>query len=133
MSCENQPRLPVPWYLHPYFAACLSAVGAIASSWLLEHATLSREARIATGLLPVLPSAFLVLVFVRWIRGLDEMAHRIVFEAVSFAFVSAILGMMALEGLERAGVSTRLGWEAGWEAMAVLYVLGYAWARRRYR
>jgi hypothetical protein len=89
---------------------------------------------VAVGLLAVPPSAFLVWTFVRWIRGLDELEHRIVFQAVSFAFVTALLMMIGMEGLEKAGVlPAAVGWESAWQGMVFLYVAGYVWARRRYR
>jgi hypothetical protein len=124
---------PTPWYVHPYFAAALSAAGAILSSLILKRLEPAGALRIAVGLLAVPPSAFLVWTFVRWIRGLDELEHRIVFHAVSFAFVTATLAMIAMEGLEKAGVLPNVGWESAWEGMVFLYAIGYAWARRRYR
>ncbi len=124
---------PTPWYVHPYFAAVLSAGGAILSSLILKRLEPTGALRVAVGLLGVPPSAFLVWTFVRWIRGLDEMEHRIVSQAVSFAFLAAILGMIGMEGMEKAGVLTGVGWESAWEGMVFLYVIGYVWARRRYR
>ena len=133
MSDACLRRAPIPWYVHPYFAALLSASGAIVSSLILKHMAPAGALRVAVGLLAVPPSAFMVWTFVRWIRGLDELEHRIVFEAVSFAFVTAILAMIGMQGLDRAGVLPDVGWEVAWEGMAFLYVTGYAWARRRYR
>ena len=134
MSEASLRKVPIPWYVHPYFAALLSAGGAIVSSLILKHMEPAGAMRVAVGLLAVPPSAFLVWTFVRWIRGLDELEHRIVFQAVSFAFVTALLGMIAMEGLEKAGVlPAALGWESAWEGMVFLYGAGYVWARRRYR
>jgi hypothetical protein len=124
---------PIPWYVHPYFAAALSAGGAILSSLILKRLEPTGALRVAAGLLAVPPSAFLVWTFVRWIRGLDELEHRIVALAVAFAFVTAILAMIGMEGLEKAGVLTGVGWESAWEGMVFLYAIGYVWARRRYR
>jgi hypothetical protein len=45
----------------------------------------------------------------------------------------AALAMIGMAGLERAGVLPEVGWEIAWEGMAILYVAGYVWARRRYR
>lgn len=132
MLDANERRLPMPWYLHPYFAALLSGGAVVLSSLVLKDLHPQGSLRVAAGVLAVPPSAFLVWTFVRWIRGLDEMEHRIVFQAVSFAFVSAILLMIGLEGLEKAGLLTGVGWNAAWEGMVFLYVAGYVWARRRY-
>jgi len=127
------PSVRTPWWLHPYFATALTVLGAITSSWTLRHLDPHGPARVAAALLAVPPSAFLVYTFVRWIRGLDELEHRIVFEAVAIAFVLSILGAIALEGLQKAGLVAGFRWEEAWEAMVFLYVAAYAWARRRYR
>jgi hypothetical protein len=134
MSDACLRKAKIPWYVHPYFAALLSAGGVIVSSLILKHMEPAGVLRVAVGLLAVPPSAFMVWTFIRWIRGLDELEHRIVFEAVSFAFVTAIVAMIGMQGLDRAGVlPKKVGWEIAWEGMAFLYVAGYAWARRRYR
>jgi hypothetical protein len=130
-SLCSVPR--IPWYVHPYFAATLSAGAAILSSLVLKRWEPAGALRVSVGLLAVPPSAFLVWTFIRWIRGLDELEHRIVFQAVSFAFVTAILAMIGMEALEKAGVLPDVGWESAWEGMVFLYVAGYIWARRRYR
>ena len=122
-----------PWYVHPYFAAGLSAGGTILSLLILKRLEPTGALRVAAALLAVPPSAFLVWTFVRWIRGLDELEHRIVSQAVSFAFIVALLGMIAMEGLDKAGVLSGIGWESAWEGMMFLYVAGYIWARRHYR
>jgi len=132
MSSEAVCKVKVPWYVHPYFAAVLSGGGAVLSSLILKRMDPQGAVRVAVGLMAVPPSAFLVWTFVRWIRQLDELEHRIVFQAVSFSFVTAILLMIGLEGLEKARVVTGLGWESAWEGMVFLYALGYALARRRY-
>lgn len=132
MCDQTSSRVPMPWYLHPYFAALLAAGGVLVSSFILARLDSAGPLRVVAALLPVPPSAFSVWTFVRWIRGLDELEHRIVAQAVSFAFVAAILGMIALEGLDKAGVLTGVSWETGWAGMVFLYVAGYLWARRRY-
>ncbi len=123
----------MPWYLHPYFGAALSAAGAVGSSLILKHANPQGAARIAVSLLAVPPTAFMVWTFVRWIRGLDELQHRIVFEAVATAFVLSILLAVAMEGLQNGGIVTRFEWENAWEAMVLFYVSAYALAAARYR
>jgi hypothetical protein len=133
MSDASFCKVQVPWYVHPYFAATLSGASVVASSFILKRMDPHGAMRVVAALLAVPPSAFLVYTFVRWIRGLDELEHRIVFQAVSFAFVTAILLMIGLEGLEKAQVLTGVGWESAWEAMVFFYVAGYVWARRRYQ
>jgi hypothetical protein len=133
MSDVSPCKVSAPWYVHPYFAALLSAGAVILSALILKRMEPAGALRVAVGLLAVPPSAFLVWTFVRWIRGLDELEHRIVFQAVSFAFVAAIVGMIGMEGLQRAGLLLGVGWESAWEGMVFLYAIGYLWARRRYR
>jgi hypothetical protein len=133
MSDATVCKVPIPWYVHPYFAALLSGSGVVATSLILKYLEPAGALRVAVGLLAVPPAAFMVWTFVRWIRGLDELEHRIVFQAVSFAFVTALLAMIGLQGLEKAGALPAVGWEAAWQGMVSLYAIGYLWARRRYR
>lgn len=133
MSDLSPCRARPPWHVHPYFAALLSGGAVIVSSLILKRANPQGVTRVAVGLLGVPPSMFMVWTFVRWIRGLDELEHHIVFQAVSFAFVTAILAMIGMEGLERAGVLPFVGWDVAWTGMVFLYAAGYGWARRRYR
>ena len=132
-AIECRGTAPIPWYLHPYFGAALSAAAAIASSQILKHANPAGAPRIVVSLLAVPPTAFMVWTFVRWIRGLDEMQHRIVFEAVASAFVLSILLAVAMEGLQKGGIVTGFEWEHAWEAMVLFYASTYAWSAWRYR
>ena len=129
-ACDSPP---IPWYLHPWFAASLSAAATVGSSFVLKRVDPQGGLRIAASLMGVPPTAFLVWTFVRWIRGLDELQHRIVFEAVAVAFVLSILLAVAMEGLQNGGIVTDFQWEHAWEGMVLLYVSAYAWAQRRYR
>ncbi|HYH80004.1 MAG TPA: hypothetical protein VEX86_09400 [Longimicrobium sp.] len=124
---------PTRWYVHPYFAAGLTAAAAIGSSFVLKRMEPEGALRVAASLMSVPPSAFLVWTFVHWIRALDELHHRIVFEAVAVAFVLSFLVAIAMEGLQNAGIVTSFEWEHAWEGMALFYVSAYAWAQRRYR
>ncbi len=123
----------VPWYRHPYFAVALVGVGAFGSSLTLRFLRPEGVLRVAAALLTLPPAAFMVYCFFRWIRGLDELHHRMVFEAVSFAFVVSILAAVALEGLQKAGYDASIRWEDAWAIMMMLYAVGYAIAHRRYR
>lgn len=131
IDCQGEQRMP--WYLHPYFAAFLSGTAAIVSSLILKRADPRGAARVAAALLAVPPTAFLVWTFARWIRGLDEMQHRIVFEAVAVAFVLSIVGAVAMEGLQNAGIATGFHWEHAWEGMVFFYAAAYTWTAWRYR
>jgi putative transcriptional regulator len=81
MSDASFCKVAVPWYVHPYFAAVLSGGGAVLSSLILKRMEPTGAVRVAVGLMAVPPSAFLVWTFIHWIRGLDELQHRIVFQA----------------------------------------------------
>ena len=133
MSATDHGTTPMPWYLHPYFAAMLTATLLVLSSFVLKRMAPQGGIRVAASLMVVPPTTFLVWTFVRWIRGLDELEHRIVFEAVAIAFALSFLLAVAMEGLQNGGIVTKFEWEHAWEGMAVLYVAAYAWAQRRYR
>src|SRR4051794_31874119 len=104
MNAAAERNLPIPWFLHPYFAALLSGGSVVISSLVLKRLDPQGALRIVVALLAFPASAFLAWSFVRWIRQLDELEHRIVFHAVSFAFVGTLLAAVALGGLYRAGV-----------------------------
>ena len=133
MSATDHGTTPMPWYLHPYFAAVLTATALVLSSFVLKRVDPQGATRVAASLVVVPPTVFLVWTFVRWIRGLDELEHRIVFEAVAIAFSLSFLLAVAMEGLQNGGIITHFDWEHAWVGMALLYVAAYAWARRRYQ
>jgi hypothetical protein len=84
---------------------------AVAAVWLLtyfasraalESAGLGQTARIIVALVPAVPFAFFLWLFIRNIGQMDEMERRIQMEAMAFAFPMSIFLLMVLGLLQLA-------------------------------
>jgi hypothetical protein len=93
---------------------------------------LPRAAVMVIALLPMIGAALAVWAIVRGIRRLDELQRRIQFEALSFAFAGTAFLTFGWGFLENAG-QPRFPTFGVWPLMAVLWIIGLAIARRRYR
>ena len=122
-----------PWWRHPYFAAALMIAGMFAADAGLEAFELSTAGRLAFGLLPVVPSAYLIWAMARWIRSLDELQRKIQMDALALAYTIAILVAVTLNFLHKAGFHPPLGWEDGWAILVFLYAGASAITARRYQ
>ena len=100
---------------------------------LIKHAGLPQALRALFALLPMVPLVFVALACAGAVRDLDELQRRIQFEGLAFAFALTALLTFSY-GFLQVGV----GLPAAnlffvWPLMAVLWVIGLAIARRRYR
>jgi putative effector of murein hydrolase len=132
-----------------FLSAVLVYFGLVAASlWLLSLDTLTQAyARYTIALLPLGPATVMVVLAVRRYQRLDELAQRIHLLALAVAFVGTslliftwsvfeffglferfgLLGLMSSPGREGRGGLLALG------VMFGLYLIGWIWARRRYR
>ena len=107
-------------------------------SWIAARAILESTVptwmRVVAALAPIPLAAAALLAIVRGARELDELEKRIQLEALAFAFVLAVLLLMTLGLLELAIPLNRDDWSYRhiWPILYVFYLLGLAWARRRY-
>jgi hypothetical protein len=88
--------------------------------------------RIPIALAPMLPACGIPFVVVRGLQRCDELQRQIQLEALGFAFGgTAVLtfGYGFLQGIGFPQVS----WLFVWPVMAVVWLIGVAWASRRYR
>ena len=127
----SSDRSPSIW-LHPYFAATVSAGSSILSSWLLRHAGLSSGWRLVVALLAVPPSIYLMFCMFRWVRSLDELQRRIQAEALALAFTGAMLLALTVQYLQKAGYAMWIDWDFAWGAMIGLYLTSMLVVSRRY-
>ncbi len=100
------------------------------SIWILkghEHTPLGY----CIAFLPIIPSAFAMLAFLRFFRGLDELQRRIQFEAVAFSFLATCLITLTWAFQQNAGLPR---FDVSWVAplLIMMWSLGLAIARRRY-
>lgn len=88
--------------------------------------------RFPLALTPMVPATFALWAFVRHLRRMDELQRRIQFEALSIAFGGTALLTFSYGFVENVGFP-HLNWFFVWPLMAVLWGIGQALARRRYR
>jgi hypothetical protein len=83
-------------------------------------------------LIPVLPLLATLVVFLRWLRQVDEFQRKVQFEGFAFSMALTVAITLTLGFLERAGFPTLdLIWVP--VMMIFLWGLGVALANRRYR
>ena len=100
------------------------------SIWLLrshEHTPLG----FCIAFLPIVPSIFAMLAFLRFFRGLDEMQRRIQFEAVAFSFLGTCLITLTWAFQQNAGLP-RFDVSFVAPLLIMLWGIGLGIAKRRY-
>ncbi len=113
--------------------------GAWFASWLVARVVLESDsvptwARVIAALAPTPLAGAALLTIVRGARELDELERRIQLEALSTAFVLAVLVLMTLGLMELAIPLNRDDWSYRhvWAMLPMLYFAGLTFARRRY-
>ena len=108
---------------------------AIACGWVLRHLEPGPALRLLLALLPVIPGLFYLALVFRSIRGMDELEHRVQFEAVSFAFLGSLVVSLTYGMLQKSGFfrGWPWDWEGIWFMLIGLWAVGYLRARRRYQ
>ena len=101
------------------------------TSLILANTELVGAARIAIGLVPVIPMAYIVWLVVASFQGLDEYWQRIQLAALPFAFLGTMLVAFTWGFLENLGFD-RLSGFVLFGLMNLLYLIGLVFARRRY-
>jgi hypothetical protein len=104
----------------------------VGSIGLLTHVDVARAWRDLIALCPMLPAAAMAWIVLRELRRMDELQRRIQLEALGFSFAgTAILTFSYgfLEGLDY----PRLSMFIVWPILAVLWIVGLVFARRRYQ
>ena len=104
-------------------------VGSIA---LLTHVDVARPWRDLVALSPMLPAAATAWIVLRELRRMDELQRRIQLEALGFSFAGTAILTFSYGFLEGLGYP-RLSMFTVWPILAVLWGVGLALARRRYR
>jgi hypothetical protein len=105
------------------------------SRGVLERIDLSSSTRVVVAILPAIPFAVFLWLFVRNIGRLDEMQRRIQMEAMAFAFPLAVFLLMVL-GLLQLAVplpADDLSYRHVWAFLPLFYFAGLALAWRRYK
>lgn len=105
------------------------------SRTVLRTADLSPPVRVGVALAPVVPFVFVLLTMIAGIRSLDELHRRVHLEALTFAFPSAMVLLMALGLLQLAipELLARFPLRDIWPLLPLLYFVGLAMSWRHYR
>lgn len=103
--------------------------------WLLKNAELETWLRVTIALVPVPLFALFLAVFIRNIRGMDELERKIQLEALGIAFPLAMLLLMTLALLQRAIDLPFEDWSYAhvWFYLPIFYLFGVAYSARRYQ
>ena len=121
------------YYIELGSALALYMVVLCTSLYLLQQFhDMGRLLRTLVSLAPVLPAGLMCWAIVRQMRRLDEMHLRIQFEALGFAFAASALLTFSYGFLENVGFP-HITWHWVWPVMGMMWILGLAIARRRYR
>lgn len=119
-------------YRQRLLASLVAYVVLLVISLTLLKQTENPAARVLLSLLPVLPVAFGVLAFTRFLRGIDELQRRIQLEGLGFSVAITGLLTFTLGMLENAGLpSVSMTWV--FPALVIFWGIGVALAGRRYQ
>ena len=91
--------------------------------------------KVAMVILPAIPFAFFLFRFIGHVRGLDELHRRVHLEALALAFPIAMLFLMTLGLIERAGALPvkNFSYREVWYYLPIFYLVAVAISWRRYR
>lgn len=114
----------VSWFV-AYFVARAFLKNSEAATWV----------RVAVALMPVPFFVATLLLFVRGVRGMDELQRRIQLEALAIAFPVTMVFLMTLGLLQRAIALPFEDWSYlhVWAYLPAFYFAGIAIASRRYQ
>lgn len=112
-------------------AMAVYAVAVIVSILLLKSSP-GAPWRYPAALLPMIPLAFALLAFIRFLNGLDELQRRIQLTAIGFTFGALVMVSLTVGFLENAGLP-RPSWIWIAPAAIAIWGLSLAVATNRYR
>lgn len=102
---------------------------------VLETADLSSTVRVIVALVPAVPFAAFLWLFITNIGQMDEMERKIQMEAMAFAFPMAVLLLMVLGLMQLAIPLSPDDWSYRhvWSFLPMFYFAGVAIAWRKYK
>lgn len=113
-------------------AFVLYAILLVGSIELLKHVAIAAPWRDLVVLSPMLAAVVMPWVVLRELRRMDELQMRIQLEALGFSFAGTALLTFSYGFLEGLGYP-KLSMFNVWPVMAVLWLAGLVFARRRYQ
>lgn len=115
-------------------AAGLWIVSYFAARVAIEQLEPGSPLRLVAAVTPVIPFAWMLWLFIRGVRGADELERRIHLEALAVAFPLSMLMLMLFGLLELAVDLNPDNWSYRhlWPFMVIFWFLGLSLARHRY-
>ena len=115
-------------------ASALAAYGVllVGSIELLTHVAIASPWRDLIAMCPMFPAATVAWIVLRELRRMDELQRRIQLEALGFSFAGTAILTFSYGFLEGLGYP-KLSMFTVWPILGVLWAVGLALARRRYR
>lgn len=103
--------------------------------FFLKNPVMPAAVKVVMVLLPAIPFIVFLVRFIRHVRSLDELHRRVHLEALALAFPIAILFLMMLGLIERAGAlpAKDFSYRHVWYYLPVFYLVAVTIAWRRYR
>jgi hypothetical protein len=103
--------------------------------WFLKRPEMPAMVKAVMIILPVIPFAFFLFYYIGHVRSLDELQRRVHLEGLALAFPIAVLFLMTLGLIEKAGALSTKHWsyQEVWYYLPLFYLIGTAIAARRYR
>ncbi|HET6262075.1 MAG TPA: hypothetical protein VFG99_07530 [Chloroflexia bacterium] len=121
-------------YLAQFVGAMIAYVIVLTASVLTLRSYPDPDAawRIPVALLPVVPAILLMMAFVRYMRGIDELQRQIQLEALALGFGGTAVLTFGYGFLQGVGLPL-LNWTFVFPLMVGLWGIGVAIAGRRYQ
>lgn len=102
LDCAR-PARKLPWVAYPAIAALASAACVMLASYLLAAFKFGWAARLALALLPLVSFLYVVWAHITWYTHSDELQQRIQLTVWAHAFVTCVMGAIALFYFQKAG------------------------------
>lgn len=119
-------------YTRRMTAAFVAYAAVLAPSIPLISAYPDAAWRFPLAIAPILPFVFGILVYVRYLRSVDELQRKIALEALAIAFGASAAITFGYGLLQVAGLPA-VNWSFVWVVMGGCWILGGVYADRRYR
>ena len=128
---QSDQRAAMRRFRYGFIAATVAYVGLVHLADFVLDANPDANWRYAIAVLPAVPIAISVVALVPYYNLLlDELQQRIQLEAITFAFLGALVIAFIYGLLELAGL-LGIGWKWAWVLMVALWLMGDWLARRR--
>jgi ABC-type dipeptide/oligopeptide/nickel transport system permease subunit len=123
--------------LRTYYARFTVSMGLYVAAIVGVSAAFARDlipARFAAGvaLLPALPLVLVALTILAYLRKIDELQRKVQLDAMAFSFALTSVTTFSYGLLQSYARAPAVSWTFVWPVLAVYWVIGLWFSRRRY-